>query len=120
MYCHKERADHNWVDGKWQCPHPIQESGYGYFHGGDPRNFHPDCECCSSAEIENHKKACDEASRLESEGKPIDWENPSGWASVGDVQVHILRAPFGIGTYTWEEQTEFELLDEGDCRDIAQ
>lgn len=34
------------------------EMGYGFFCGGDPRKFYPDCESCSEKEIENHKAAC--------------------------------------------------------------
>lgn len=84
------------------CPPECQEfsSCYGFFHGGDPRNFHPDYECCSEAEIENHKKACEEADRLES---ARDLPCPSGWirSDDGSVSIHVLRSPFGIGIITY-------------------
>lgn len=88
----------------YMCPPDCQMGCvYGFFHGGDPRNFHPDCQDSSEVEIENHRKACELANRLESEGKPIDLECPSGWVydDAGKPIMHLLRAPFGIGVSTY-------------------
>ncbi len=93
-------------DPPWMCPPECQISSmYGYFCGGDPRNFHPDGEDCSPQEIENHKKACRAADELEAQGKRAAIENPSKWL-VGDdgkAFAHILLAPFGIGVQTFPE-----------------
>jgi hypothetical protein len=113
--CHEEFANHDYVKDsitQYRCPHPHEEHGYGFFHGGDPRKFFPDHESCSPDEIENHKKACALADRLEAEGKPVDWHCPSGWEQWGDTVVHVLRAPFGIGGYVAEFEQFFEAADE--------
>ena len=118
--CHREFADHDYVpdsiDG-YRCPVKQQESGYGYFCGGDPRNFYPDSDC-SEQEIANWKQACEFA---ETKGLD-DLECPSGWIydAAGKPVMHILRAPFGIGVYTYEYETFFEAM-EADCDfDIAE
>jgi hypothetical protein len=117
--CFREFADHNYrlnsID-VYECPVPVTETGYGYFHGGDPRKFYPDFEDCSPDEIKRWKAACREADRLEAKRHlPC----PSGWERHGDSVIHVLRAPFGIGTYTTEYVSEFEALesDEQDTGD---
>jgi hypothetical protein len=77
---------------------------YGFFHGGDPREFSPDDECCSPDEIRRHKAACDLWNEAERKGiTPTPEACPSGWEMAPDgTQVHVLRAPYGIGTYTVE------------------
>lgn len=84
----------------YMCPHEFQaDSVYGFFHGGDPRYFHPDYECCSPSEIESHKRACAEADRL---AEKRELPCPSGFERVGDgTVIHVLRAPFGIGITTF-------------------
>lgn len=37
-----------------------EESHYGFFIGGDPRDFSPDPECSTEQERAAHKAACDE------------------------------------------------------------
>jgi hypothetical protein len=85
-------------DPPWRCPDEYQrEAVYGYFHGGDPRNFSPDAECCSPEELARHKAACAEAEEIES---ARDLPCPSGWEWLpGGGIAHTLRAPFGIGVY---------------------
>jgi len=110
-WCYRDFADHNYVKDsidKYECPFPQQESTYGYFCGGDPRDFHPDHECCTPEEIQRHKEACEDAERLESSR---DLPCPSGWIRTPDGCAHILRAPFGIGVSTIETLNYFEALE---------
>ena len=81
------------------------EHGYGFFSGGDPRKFHPDCESCSAAEIENHKKSCVIWDEAEGRGEtPTPEDCPSGWVydAAGKPVMHVLRAPYGIGGYEYD------------------
>lgn len=117
--CGCDFADHDYIPNsidQYQCPHPNTDVGYGYFHGGDPRNFHPDVECCTQAEVDNHRRACELWNEAERDGKtPEPEECPSGWIydNNGKPVVHVLRSPYGIGTYTYEvaqfwEPAEFD------------
>lgn len=74
------------------------EVGYGYFLGGDPRDFTPDEESCSAEEIENHKRAC----QLMDEGKIqfVDGRHHFPLIKDGEVIGHVTQAAFGIGMYT--------------------
>lgn len=110
--CWREFAEHNYVANSldvYDCPHPKSEACYGFFCGGDPRKFHPDYEECSQDEIARWKAACKEADELESKR----WlPCPSGWVRMADGTIcHILRAPFGIGTYTVEYPSTFEAVE---------
>ncbi len=81
------------------------EMGYGFYCGGDPRKFFPDEESCSEKEIENHKKACQLWNEMEAKGEaPTPEKCPSGWNE--DHTVHILRAPYGIGSYEYEVEDD--------------
>jgi hypothetical protein len=107
-HCFRDFADHNYVPDsidEYACPVNQQESCYGYFTGGDPRKFFPDAEDCTPEELANHKRACEEADRLEA---ARDLPCPSGWYG----NVHITKAPFGIGVSTIEVETCFELLEQ--------
>lgn len=75
----------------------MSEFGYGYFPGGDPRNFTPDRECCSPGEIEAWERDC------------AAWEKGEQIHSVkfgreysrdGKSSIHF--SGYGIGTYTLE------------------
>ena len=119
--CGEEFANHNYVPNTidtYKCPHPREEMMYGCFHGGDPRDFHPDYESCTDAEIENHKAACKLWDEADARGETPEPEAcPSGWRKAGESVVHVLKAPYGIGTYrtTWETQfTPWETDDEGE------
>lgn len=114
-WCHREFADHNYVKDsidQYECPVPYEESYYGYFVGGDPRDFHPDHESCTPEEIANHKSACEEANRLAAaRGLPC----PSGWMRVpGGGVAHVTRSPFGIGTGVMKSATCWEPEDRDD------
>ena len=69
-------------------------NGYGYYRPKNPHDFHPDAESCTEDEIAAHKAACeawDAGTYKDNYG--------DGWVSPN---VHILRAPWGIGSYTDE------------------
>lgn len=95
--CGEEFGDHSYVHGaevEWKCPHNHQDTGYGFFIGGDPRRFFPDPDGCSIAEIENHRIACEAWNQSELDGVVPEPVRP--------------RATFGIGVYTceWEQYWE--------------
>lgn len=113
--CGHEFAEHDYVPtsiDQYRCPVPMVHHGYGFFCGGDPRKFHPDGECSSPEEIENHRKACEQAEAVES-GR--DLPCPSGWEGTPDGgSVHVTRAPFGLGMYTIEMESFFEARESDD------
>ena len=80
------------------------QGGYGFFCGGDPRDFVPDEESCSPEELAAHKKACEEA---DAEEKARKLSCPSGWVAPG---IHVTRSPFGIGSYTYRDEQAAALL----------
>lgn len=113
-------ANHDYVVNsidKYKCPHPSCETTYGCFHGGDPRMFSPDVECCSKKELSNHERACECWNEAESRGeKPTPEKCPSGYIrnESGKVVAHVLRSPYGVGLYTVEYETTFEPRDTED------
>jgi hypothetical protein len=122
--CYRDFADHNYQDDNgesvWVCPIPHQESGYGAFKGGDPRDFHPDHESCSDKEIANWKAACDQWCEAEDAGvAPGEIETPSCCLRTdsGRVLASTRLGGFGIGVYTVEFETSFELLEKDDEQD---
>ena len=113
--CHREFADHDYVQdsiNEYRCPVDNRELVYGYFCGGDPREFFPDRESCTSGEIANHKAACELWDDAESKGEvPKPEECPSGWIyheQTGERIAHVLRAPYGIGCYAVEHEQFWE------------
>lgn len=102
--CHCEFADHNYVKNsidKYQCPHPIQEWGYGHYKGGDPRKFCPDYECCTPQEIERYKSDCDAWDKADLNGTPHPTEGRCG----------CCNGTYGIGGYVMEFESFFEKAD---------
>lgn len=97
IYCGETEATH--LHGGL-CHEP--ENVYGFFHGGDPRDFWPDAECCSKDELENHRRACELWDIANADGyDPNPEACPSGWVydEFGNRICHVLRAPYGIGSY---------------------
>ena len=85
------------------------EMGYGFFCGGDPRKFWPDGESCSEKEIDNHKAACKLWDEAEARGEtPTPEACPSGWVydKDGKPVMHVLRTPYGIGTYEYDVEDD--------------
>ncbi len=75
-----------------------EDTAYGYFHGGDPRNFSPDPECSTEAEREAHRVACAEWNAGKREPLPGPHEalpNGQGW---------ITRSGFGLGVNTMTDE----------------
>jgi hypothetical protein len=64
--------------------------GYGFARPANPHDFHPDHESCSAEEIAAHKAACEAYDKGE-----YTLERGSEWVGA----MHILRAPWGIGSY---------------------
>ena len=68
--------------------------------------FWPYAECCSEQEIANHAAACKLFDEAEASGKtPTPEDCPSGWIydKDGKPWIHVLRAPYGIGTYEYDD-----------------
>lgn len=85
-------------------PVPISEVIYGFYHGGDPRKFFPDHECCSEKEIADHKAACKLWDEMEARGEtPTPEKCESGWRTDPETgaHYHVLKSRYGIGTYTY-------------------
>lgn len=113
--CGREFADHNYVKDsidKYKCPHPGQDAVYGGFHGGDPRNFHPDGECTTDSERAAHKKACELFDEAEAKGiEPTPEACPSGWKELGGTRVHVFSCPYGLGMNVHEYDQFFEAFE---------
>lgn len=73
----------------------VDQVGYGFFCGGDPRRFSPDPECSTAEEQEAHRLACEAWER----GERTD-VNTGCRAAVG----------FGLGSYTHSDEDAAELL----------
>ena len=81
-----------------------EDCQYGFFPGGDPRKFTPDGEDCTDAERAAHKEACRIWDEAEAAGRSMNPAEPSGsWLASDDGKtvMHILKANFGIGTYSY-------------------
>lgn len=84
-------------------------SHYGYFLGGDPREFTPDVEVCSVEEIERHKADCEAWER----GERVDRGGPheplpdgkAGWATVSH---------YGMGMQTLADEETVKLAQDLD------
>ncbi len=80
-----------------------EELGYGYFRPSNPHDFSPDAELCTKEEIENHKQACE----LFDKGEYVHQNTPGMRGGV-----HILTAPWGIGSYVIRDKKLSALLAE--------
>lgn len=80
----------------------MREPIYGFFPGGDPREFSPDHEVCTEAEIALHKEHCAAWDRGERTDVPV-----SGWT---DENTHVTRSAYGLGIY----YVDFDDEDEND------
>ena len=115
--CGRDYADHNYVRDSitdYECPEQQYETGYGCFHGGDPRNFFPIHEDSMPHELDAHKAACKLWDEAEARGEtPTPEQCPSGWITdaTGKKIIHVLVAPYGIGIYRTPVQSFFELFE---------
>lgn len=80
-------------------------SGYGFHRPENPNDFFPDPEGSSAEEIAAHKAACEAWNRGEYKRDPSE---ESGWHG----NMHILKAPWGIGSYSYLSDEAKELIAE--------
>jgi hypothetical protein len=70
---------------------------YGFFNGGDPRDFNPDLECCSEEEVARWHEAVSSWNI----GARVEYAGSHFW--IHDANDKIIgsgtNATFGIGTY---------------------
>ncbi|WP_312547626.1 hypothetical protein [Massilia sp.] len=74
---------------------------YGFCRTTNPHDFTPDAKCCSADEIAAHRAACDAYDKGE-----YTPERGSEWVGA----THILRAPWGIGTYTTRDEHATKII----------
>ena len=86
--------------------------GYGYHRPENPHNFHPDPESCSDEEVANHKAACEAWDRGDYKREP---GSEFFYDEQGKLLMHILRAPWGIGSYSDMSDEVADLLAAIDC-----
>lgn len=79
-----------------------QEYGYGFYRPDNPHDFTPDADQCSDDEIAAHKAAC------EAYDKGEYTHEHSGCSHEGSM--HILYAPWGIGSYVIRDDEAEELI----------
>jgi len=72
---------------------------YGYFPGGDPRDFTPDQEVCTPEEIARWEAACKRWEAGDTSELPPEEHGP--WIEQGGKTVGLCHAyrSFGMGTY---------------------
>lgn len=102
--------------------------GYGYYPGGDPRNFHPDPECCTEEEVAKHKAACQAWDRGETPdpggphvaitGEGLKYTDRAGVEHIA-TSGHLTVAHYGLGTYTmsWDCEGDPECPE---CNDFLE
>lgn len=86
-----------------------KQIGYGFFPGGDPRDFTPDSECCTAEEKAAWKEACEQWNR----GEKVVCEGSHRWLvdREGNVIGTATVSGFGIGIYTYDEEEYFETTE---------
>jgi hypothetical protein len=86
--------------------------GYGFYRPENPHNFFPDHESCSDEEVANHKAACEAWDRGDYKREP---GSEYFHGEDGKLIMHILRAPWGIGSYSDTIPEVADLLAAIDC-----
>ena len=81
-------------------------ASYGYFPGGDPRDFTPDPEACSADEMDRHKAACDQWEA----GDRVDVGGPHKPIPGG----HITVSHFGVGVSVYKDADLMRLAQDLD------
>lgn len=91
-----------------ECANPTPT--YGYYPGGDPRDFSPDPECCTEAELAAHKTACEaweRGERPECEAhhhKVVEYQGKPAVASYAGA--------FGMGVTSCRDEDAEDVLDQ--------
>lgn len=90
------------------------EPTYGYYPGGDPRDFSPDPECCTPEELAAHKEACEAWERGE---RPQHEAHHHTAHSVGENKVMVVShaGAFGIGVYSMRDEEAEDVLEQVDA-----
>jgi hypothetical protein len=86
-----------------------EESSYGHFHGGDPRNFSPDPESSTEAEQAAHLAAC--AAWSSGDHTPLPGPHRPFDAEDGRVYGHVTMAGFGLGVNTYTDEDALDWAD---------
>lgn len=86
---------------EWIARH-AEEMGYGYWRPEKPHDFTPDRESCTEEEIAAHAEACAAWDRGD-----YKRDESGGWVTP---DVHILTAPWGIGTYVMRDKEAGDLI----------
>lgn len=83
-----------------------EEASYGGFHGGDPRDFHPDYECSTEEERAAHAAACVAFAEAEARGeKPVLGDtHQSAYDDDGRLIFHVAHNPYGLGTMVYRDE----------------
>lgn len=79
-------------------------TGYGFARPDNPHDFSPDRESCTEEEIAAHKAACEAYDRGE-------YDPAATLGSINGPGVHLLRAPWGIGSYTMRDEQIGAIVD---------
>ena len=86
---------------------------YGYFGGGDPRDFCPDGEVCTPEELAAHKAACAAWDRGE---RPECERHRHEVVERGETTiVASFAGAFGLGTYSVRDEEAEDVLDQIDA-----
>lgn len=93
-----------------------QSSGYGYFPGGDPRDFTCDPESCSDEEMQSHREACAawEDGLCVDVGGACHWY--AGYATdvASRIVIKITKPTYGVGVYITRDESMTKLAQELD------
>ena len=77
------------------------DQSYGFFHGGDPRDFSPDPECSTEEERQRHLAAC--ASWSAGKGNP----DPAPHCGLGGLRVPPPGFGLGVNTHIDEDALDW-------------
>jgi len=80
---------------------------YGFFHGGDPRDFTPDPEASTEQERTAHQAACS----AYASSTPLPGCCEITRDEQGKVAAIITRAPFGLGVSHYQDADALEALE---------
>lgn len=88
-----------------------EQSYYGFFHGGDPRNFSPDPECSTAEELEQHKADC---AAWEAGNNVERHVHAPLLAADGKCIGHTTTAHYGLGVNVFEDPELMKLAQDLD------
>lgn len=76
--------------------------GYGFFTGGDPRDFTPDSDASTAEEQAKWKADCEAYAKGEIGPQPTG----DRWLTnaAGEVVGHLQLGGYGLGSYIWRDR----------------